>query len=90
MRHNDATDAHSEDAALREMFVDLTSVGRRLKELIARVESDPYHDPWHDRSKRWERDETERPSGPAAERPIGRAAERPSGRDEQKNRRASI
>ena len=60
---NDALDAHLGDDAnqemLRKMIVDFKGVSTRLKSLIARVESDPYHDPipsWHAKSRRWDSD----------------------------------
>lgn len=60
---NDALDAHLGDDAnqemLRKMIVDFKGVSARLKSLIARVESDPYHDPipsWHAKSRRWDSD----------------------------------
>ena len=60
---NDALDAHLGDDAnqemLRGMIVDFRRVSARLKELTARVESDPYYDPhgsWHNKSRRWGKD----------------------------------
>jgi hypothetical protein len=67
---NDALDKHPglRDGAYRQMMrgmlEDFQRVSVRLKELTARVESDPYHTPprmswpdeWHKKSKRWESD----------------------------------
>jgi hypothetical protein len=56
----DAMDEHVGDESklpmLREMIIDVNLIAGRLKALIARIESDPYHAPitsWRDRSRRW-------------------------------------
>ena len=46
---------------LRDMLTDCHRMKERLRELLARVESDPYHEPppsWHAKSKLWARNNT--------------------------------
>ena len=47
---------------MRKIMVDYARVARRLRDLVAQIESDPHHPPrssWQDKSKRWDRDKRE-------------------------------
>ncbi len=44
---------------IRKIMVDYARVARRLRDLVAQIESDPHHPPrssWQEKSKRWDRD----------------------------------
>ncbi len=48
---------------LRDMLTDCHRMQGRLRELLARVESDPYHEPppsWHAKSRLWAQNNTAR------------------------------
>jgi hypothetical protein len=47
-------------AMIRTIMIDYNRVARRLRDLIAQIESDPHHPPlssWQQKSKRWDRDQ---------------------------------
>jgi hypothetical protein len=62
-RSSDLEQSQTRLQMLRDMLTDCHRMQERLRELLARVESDPYHEPppsWHAKSRLWAHNNTAR------------------------------